>query len=616
MKSTLLLRSIASLTLFCLVAAQRFPGRIVQRSKLLKKYDYIVVGGGTSGLVVANRLTEDPGVTVLVIEAGHFDKQEDFVTIPLITSGNIQQLGAGPEGGIYDWNLTGVPQPELKGRSVQTPAGKVVGGGSVLNGLVYNRGSKIEYDRWEELGNTGWNFDALLPYFKKAETFTPPDPALGIEYDPNYHGNTGFVESSFPRFVWPSTRNFINALKELSVKILTDSMGGDAAGGYWFTLSLKAKDQTRSSARGFYKPERPNFHLLTDYQVTKVLFQRRKSKVVASGVEFSAGANRTRHSLPVSREVILAAGTLHTPQLLQVSGIGDGRYLSSLGIKPVVDLQGVGRNYQDHLLAATVHTVDIPVNAGNLSNITWSAEQRALYDSKREGPYTTTSANFIAFLPLDTFTNNETAVTIASDSSAQIPSQYLASDTPIEVLAGYTAQHELLTRGLTSKSTAHLEFILSDNIIIPTLQQPFSRGSIRINSTSIFARPVIDPRYLSNPLDLKVLVEGFKYSRTIRTTRALQEIGIQEVFPGTSVDTDEEIEDFIRDTVDTIHHHVGTASMLPRQFGGVVDPTLKVYDVQGLRVVDASVIPMLPACHMQATVYAVAEKAADLIKST
>ncbi len=223
-----------------------------------------------------------------------------------------------------------------------------------------------------------------------------------------------------------------------------------------------------------------------------------------------------------------------------------------------------------------------------------------------QGPYTTVGGNFFAFLPLPTFSNNTS--TISSQAAAQSPGQYLPANTHPSIIAGYAAQHTLLTQNLPSSSTADMEFIFGDGTIIPALQLPFSRGRVLINSTSAFDSPVIDPRYLSNPLDLASLVEGFKYARTIRETNAMQQIKVEEVYPGPSVRTDDAIEDFVAGGVSTENHHSGTTSMLPKDLGGVVDANLTVYGVQGLRIVDASVVPMLPAAHLQATMYAIAEK--------
>lgn len=249
--------------------------------------------------------------------------------------------------------------------------------------------------------------------------------------------------------------------------------------------------------------------------------------------------------------------------------------------------------------------MNIAPNSGNFSNQTWASEQLAIYESRREGPFTTVGGGFLAFLSLGAFSNTSALVSAAA---AQQASHYLSPNTPATVRAGYEAQFALLKSDLSSSSIAYLEFIFGDRAILPALHQPFSRGSVLINSTSPFDSPVIDPRYLSNPLDLDLFVAGFQYVRTIRDTKAMQAIDVVETYPGASVMTSEQVEEFVRSGVDTEHHHAGTASMLPRELGGVVDPELRVYDVEGLRIVDASILPMVPAAHLQATLYGVAEK--------
>jgi hypothetical protein len=213
--------------------------------------------------------------------------------------------------------------------------------------------------------------------------------------------------------------------------------------------------------------------------------------------------------------------------------------------------------------------------------------------------------NFFAFLPLTTFSNTTAFI---SQASLQQPAQYLLPNTDSTIISGYAAQHALLTKELSSNSAANLEFIFGDKSIIPGLQKPFSRGRVSVNSTSPFASPVINPRYLSNPLYISSLIAGFKFARTIRNSSALQAIDVVETVPGEAVQTDEQIEEFIKAGLDTLHHHGGTASMLPRELGAVVDSCLRVYGVKGLRVVNASILPMLPAAHLQATIYGVAEK--------
>jgi hypothetical protein len=221
------------------------------------------------------------------------------------------------------------------------------------------------------------------------------------------------------------------------------------------------------------------------------------------------------------------------------------------------------------------------------------------------GPFTTVGENLLVFLPLSNYTN---ATLLHETALSQSPSSYLPSDTHPTVLAGYTAQHALLTSSLISEESATLEIIFNDQVLLSGLEAPFTRGSITINSTSVFSSPIIDPNYISNPLDIQILTAAIRYTRTILQTKAFASLNPVELVPGSDQDSDEEIEAFIKSGLGSLSHHCGTASMLKRELGGVVDERLNVYGIKGLRVVDASVMPMIPAAHLQSTVYAVAEK--------
>ncbi|KAI9645751.1 hypothetical protein NHQ30_005183 [Ciborinia camelliae] len=611
-----------------------FSGRVLERSTdLLLSYDYIIVGGGTSGLVIANRLSENSNTTVLVIEAGNFHKNEDFITIPLITTANLPFLGTGPRNTIYDYNTTSTPQPHLLNRSIPLSAGKVIGGSSAINGMVFMRGNAAEYNHWEELGNRGWNWDELLPYFKLSEHFTPADEEeveeWGIGYEADVHGEGGFVENGFSRFIWP--KNFLNAFLELGVSYIKDSLSGLNTGVFFFLLSITPDSQERSTSQSFLPPNshlevRPNLHVLTSHTVTKVLFstssnyssRHSEEKPRAIGVEYASGKDAERYTVKANKEVILSAGAQRTPQLLQISGIGRRDILEGLGIEVIVESDGVGENYQDHLLFLTFSPdPNIEVQYGNLStNATWAAEMRKLYDEKREGPFTTPSGNVFSFLPLATILNSTSSDALGSlQALAETTniSQYHLPSTPLSVLAGYKLQHEILTSNLLATNTAHMEIIVGDTKIIPALQLPFSRGRVSISSPSTFDPPLLNPNYLSHPIDLLQLTLAFNYTRLMRTTSSLKSISFTESYPGPSITSQAQIQNFMRESVLSENHHVGTASMMPRELGGVVDERLRVYGVQGLRVMDASVIPMLVAAHLQGTVYAIAEKGAGMI---
>ncbi|KAF7852913.1 hypothetical protein EAF04_010852 [Stromatinia cepivora] len=547
-----------------------FSERILERSTdLFPSYDYVIVGGGTSGLVVANRLSENKNTTVLVIEAGTFHKNEDFITIPLVTTPNLPFLGTGPRNTIYDYNTTSTPQPHLVNRPLALPAGEVIGGSSAINGMIFMRGNAAEYDYWEELGNPGWNWEGLLPHFKKSEHFTPAEEEgvqeWGTGYDVNVRGEGGFVKNGFSRFVWPSAKNFLNAFLELGVSYIKDSLSGLNTGVFFFLLSITPDSQERSTSRSFLPPSshitaRPNLHVLTSHTVTKILFSSTSSNYSSTnstepraiGVEFAAGVDEERYTVNVRKEVILSAGAQRTPQLLQISGIGRRGVLKNLGIEIMVESEGVGENHQDHLLFTTFSpALNVEVQYGNLStNTTWAAEMRKLYDDKRDGPFTTASPNISSFLPLATIlndTSNFTLDTLKSVSYSKNSSQYLLPSAPSSVLAGYQLQHQTLTSNLLSTNTSHMGVIGGDTIIAPAIQLPFSRDRVSISSTSAFDPPLLKPNYLSHPIDLLQLTIAFNYTRFMRTAPSLRSVSFTESYPGLNITTQAQIEGFVRE---------------------------------------------------------------------
>ncbi|KAH6645999.1 hypothetical protein BKA67DRAFT_540992 [Truncatella angustata] len=590
-----------------------FRGLILdKRDDLLSSYDYVIVGAGASGLTVANRLTEDAATTVLVIEAGQLDKGEDIVTIP--------GLAGGAVGTQYDWNISYVPTEFVAGRAISCPLGKVVGGSTKLNRMVFDRGSKSDYDRWEELGNKGWGWDALLPYFKKNEIFTPPNDYIvseyNVTYDPTAHGFEGYMNVSYSPFVWPTTKNFVDATKEVGISIAEDQANGNAIGGYYCPHNQNPETATRSSAREAYYDTvagRSNLHLITGQQVTRIIIDTTQDTLVVTGVEYAANANSSKSIITLNKEAILAAGALHTPQILQVSGIGDSAHLASINVKTVVDLPAVGQNFQDHVLLAVVNAITAPLTSSNLTtNATYAAESRAQYDTEGTGPYSSATGDFLVFLPLQNFTQKWDA--ISASAAAQNAAAYLPNNTTPEVLEGYKQQHDVLDTKLSTTNSAILELIWADGAVVLGLEHPYSRGSVQAASASVFDAPLADPGFLSNPLDVQILVEAVKYVRTLAQAKALAFLRPFEVLPGANVTSDEDISNFIRSTAATLYHPVGSCKLGARELGGVVDEELKVYGVDGLRIVDASVVPLLPATHTMTTVYAVAEKAADIIR--
>ncbi|RSM11332.1 hypothetical protein CDV31_006885 [Fusarium ambrosium] len=576
--------------------------------EILPEYDYVVVGGGTSGLTVANRLSENPGVTVLVLEAGDFDANEDFLTIP--------GLAGGAVGTKYDWNRTYVATEAVNGRTLPAPLGKVVGGSTKLNQMTFNRGSSSDYDRWVELGNEGWGWEALLPYFKKNELFTPPNKDIAEEYnitfDPSVHGPSGYVHASYSPFFWPTTKNLVQAVNELGIDIAFDHANGSPLGGYFNPHSQDPVSATRSSAREAYYDsvsDRKNLHLIAGRQVTRVITEKHHGNIKVNGVEFAKSRHGVYETVRARKEVILAAGSVHTPQILQVSGIGDSALLSSINVTTIVDLPGVGQNFQEHALVKVTNKLKAPLQRSNLSDATFAAKVREEYEKYRKGPLTSPLGDFLVFMPLSNF--SDASSDIYQEATNQDGTEFLPADTPIQVIEGYKRQHKVLNDRLLSSKSAILEIIRDDGEMLIGLQHPYSRGSIKATSPSTFDAPAADAALAKNPLDVAILAESIRFSRRLVNAAAMDILEPLEVVPGAGVTSNEALEKFIRSAVSNFYHPAGSCKMGALEEGGVVDSELKVYGVEALRVVDASVMPLLPAAHTMATVYAIAEKASE-----
>ncbi|KAG8790564.1 hypothetical protein FRC16_000820 [Serendipita sp. 398] len=484
-------------------------GRDVQ---LLNTYDYVIVGAGAAGLTVANRLSEDPKVNVLVLEAGDLDHGEDEILIPRYA------LGAP---GKYFYNIPSVPLPGLNNRSELLTSGKVVGGGTAVNGMFMPRGAKGDYDIWKELGNPGWGWSDLLPYFIKSETFTPPSAALATEfeitYDMRYHGTKGPVQSSYPPFLYPAVKLFLRAIRQFGSHVPYDYASGDALGAYWAPNTLDPVSRTRSYARtAYYDPikSRSNLHLLPNNTVTNIIFNGK----TATGVKFSNAKEAPIQSVSACREVIIAAGAPHTPQLLQLSGVGPKKLLNSFGIPIVSDLPGATR----------------------------------------------------------------------------------------DLLIKYTQQGKIAAGEFIGGTGASMGLVLL---------KPFSRGSLTIKSKEAFDDPVVDFGTLRNPLDLDVMTEMIKAWRRMLLTPALQTMGSAAISPADNITSTADLQAFVRaNLAASLWHPSGSAPMMKKELGGVVGPDLLVYGTKGLSIIDASILPICPSTHITTTMYAVAEKAADIIK--
>lgn len=555
------------------------------------------------------------------------------------------------------------------------PQGKALGGGSILNAMCWNRGGKDDYDAWEALGNPGWDWEGLLPYFIKSETYTPVYSEeiarqYSINYDPAVHGTSGPVQVSYPKYFYPQSINLFAGLNYLGVPTEFDPNDGSSAGAAFVPTDIDPKNQTRSDARRtYYDPfrHRQNFHVITGQHVTRVLIddvagsnevsnptpggnehgdgsstgnndgfgfgpegstppiagqprsRRRESSVSGlriTGVEFAPDASAPRQRISATREVIIAAGALHSVQLLELSGIGPASLLKSFDIPVAIDLPGVGNNLQDHCLVGTFYpynNASYPSPAELTTNSTYNAEAEQEYKARKTGPWTAGSPNALAFPPLP-LTSNRSA-SILKGAAGQDPSTYLVSGLDPSIIAGYTLQKKSLVQRLATKTVAAYEIINNNaGSLTVSVMHPFSRGTCSINSPDPFEPPIIDPRWLSNPADRQVLIEALLFNRRILATPSMLELQAAQFVP--PIDADEDaLNQVINNGIRTEFHPSGTCAMLPLEQGGVVDSHLRVWGTQNLRIVDASIFPMVPAAHLQAVVYGVAEKAADIIKS-
>lgn len=524
------------------------------------------------------------------------------------------------------YNVTSQPIPGLNNLTNRISAGALVGGGSAVNGMFFDRGSASDYDAWEALGNPGWGWKDLLPYFKKSVTFTPPTPEVAAEYEYSWdiesaYGGNGEIQVSYPPYQFPGQNLLWDAWTEIGIKKPKEPANGEAIGALQAPSALDPKTRTRSYARtAHYDPfvNRTNYHLLTGYQATEVLFKE-GGALEAVGVNIVQRGTAKKIPIIAKREVIIAAGALWTPWLLQRSGVGPKSVLDKAGIKVKKNLPGVGSNFQDHPLGGgawnwTQSTIS-PTPATLAANATFYEEARKEYEQFRTGPLTPGRGNQAAFLPLKTVDPKGweaiIALIAAQDATPYLPEQYDET-----LIKGFKAQQKLTAELLARDDSAAYEFPFGGGPLDRgVLIRPLSRGTININTTDPSGVPIVDFRTFSNPLDIKTAIPIVHFARRFNALSTFADLGAVELSPGLNVTSDAAIETYLRTVFNpTFAHPSGTASLLPEELGGVVGTDLKVHGVGKLSVIDASIIPYLPATHICTTVYAVAEKAADLIK--
>jgi len=525
-------------------------------------YDFIIVGAGSAGSVLANRLSRDPRKRVLIVEAGGRDNWIWF-HIPV---GYLYAIG-NPRA---DWMFKTAPEPNLGGRSIAYPRGKVVGGCSAINAMIYMRGQAADYDGWRQLGLAGWGWDDVLPYFLRQEDHHGGGSAL--------HGAGGEWRVERPRVSWPILDAARDAGAEIGVPKIEDFNRGDNEGSAYFEVNQR-RGRRWSAATAFLKPilKRPNISLATGAHVERILFEGRR----AVGLRYNE--NGQSREARARGEVILAAGAIGSPQLLELSGIGAPDRLSAIGVPVVHGLPGVGENLQDHLQLRAIFGV---TGARTLNVDAQSLFKRAMmgldYGLRRRGPLT------MAPSQLGLFTKSSPDFATAN---IEFHIQPLSLDRFGEPMHPYPA---------ITISVCNL--------------RPESRGSSHASGPDPRAAPVIQPNYLSALADRRVAVESIRLTRRLAAAPSLARYAPRELMPGANVQSDDELGRAAGEIGTTIFHPVGTAKMGTAQDAmAVVDERLRVHGLGGLRVADASVMPRITSGNTGSPTMMIAEKAAEMI---
>ena len=555
---------------------------------------------------------------MLVIENGVIDNRPAS-RVPYFANINVDNY----------YPITSGPEPFMHNKIWGVHVGNVVGGGSVVNGMQFDRGADADYDAWEQLGSPGWGYSGLAKYFKKSTHFDGPSEAtrerLNITYDAGAYGN-GPVKVSIPSFQYDDYKNIMGSFLAEDLPHTVEGFSRPL-GTFWTPNTIDNSTKERCHARfAYYDPVRgrPNLHLLTNTHVDEILFKSSR-KLTAHGVRFTNNVNAAAQSVYATREVILAAGGVFTPHLLMLSGVGPRDVLSAANVSVKKDLEAVGSNFQDHqalYMRYQLSNQSIPnpdMLVGTAVDQAFNATAATQYAETRTGPWTFGRGNAAAFLTFKQFSSkyqNITAQISKQNATAYIPERYKNSKA---LLKGFLAQRKILIEHYLSDDAATGEYPIQPwGRATTAVQKPLSRGTLTLNLTHPAANPIVVRNAFQNPVDKQVLGELVRWNRKHWTTQPLlQRYSPVETVPGAQYQTDDEIFDASINAAaldPTYAHSSGGCALMPEELGGCVDPKLRVYGVDRLRIVDASILPLIPAAHLQATMYAVAEKAADIIK--
>lgn len=582
-------------------------------------YDYIVVGAGTAGMTLGARLSENPNIRVAVVEAG-FDYAVSPVNKPLVETPGADTIGCGGEqsdalnNGV-DWLFNTTPQSGANNRKVRYARGKTIGGSSARNFMIYQRGSKGSIDQWAELtGDPEWSFEKRFGDYQKSVSFTPPKHELRQEQPPAqydaqaYTQSKGPVQISYPNMAQAFSKYMQLSLNEKGIPTRKDFNLGVLDGVQYAATTIDPNDSHRSTSRAFFDAarSRKNLVVYTTATVKRVLFDK-SSTPRAQGIEFQYAIGSQIKQLFAKKEVIISAGAFQSPQLLMISGIGPKDQLTANKIPIIVENPNVGQGMEDHVFFGPSYPVQSIETLTRLSaHPAYLTAQFLNFTMRQQGPMTNNVADMIAFERIDNAK--------LSQMDASVLSKYPADWPHIEYLSapGLVGNFgNLLAANAQAAFTTGKEFVT----ILGALVAPRSRGNIKISSRDASVPPLIDPGWLTDPVDQKVAIEVFKKIRVFFSAQAMKPIlDGEEYLPGPSVKTDAQILDWIRKNMMTVWHAACTCAMRTKEKGGVLDSHFKVYGTQSLRVVDASSFPSLPPGHPQSTVYMIAERAATLIQ--
>ena len=531
-------------------------------------FDYVIVGSGAAGSVLARRLTEDPGVTVCVLESGPPDRHP-YIHIP---AGFIKML-FNPN---FTWQFQTEPGEGINGRRIPTTQGRTLGGSSSINGMVYNRGQRADFDHWAQRGNRGWGYVDVLPYFKRTEL------RVGVG-DDRIHGREGSMPVTDMDWFHPLCEAFMDGAGELGMPRCQDYNSGDNQAGVGYFQRLINRGYRHSAARVFLHPAKAGGQLdvRTDARASKILFEGTR----ATGVRYVDDRDRkTTHEVFARREVIVSSGTANTAKLLQLSGVGPASVLGGLGVPVVADLP-VGENFRDH------YSVRIVARVKDIKTINELARGVGLVGQIAR--WMVGKPSILAVCPslVHWFWNSE-----GLDAPPDIQGVF----TPASYRQGFIGVLDEYP-GMTAGVWQH---------------RPESVGFVRARSTDPFEDPAIQPNYLKDPMDRRVLLNGMKLARKLLHSKALAPYFQQDELPGPDVTTDDEWMDYARQFGSTAYHLIGTARMGPESDKtSVVNDQLQVHGLQGLRVVDASIMPNMPSANTYSATMMIAEKASDMIRN-